>query len=180
MSEPDPEFEDFLRRRRPLFRRDVDDGLEPPPELDRLVLRQAREAIRAEEPLPMYRGPRWAAPVAIAATLVLGLAVVFQVADQQSSQRAPEVAVESVAQRLEPASGIAPPPAPPAPSVTTSRDPALMTESRQPDAPAWRRNPETWLAEIQRLRATGDTERADAEMAEYNRQQRAFAASPDR
>jgi hypothetical protein len=176
MSEPDPEFEDFLKRRRPLFRRDVDDGLEPPPELDRLVLRQAREAIRAEEPLPMYRGPRWAAPVAIAATLVLGLAVVFQVADQQSSQPKPGVAVENVAQQGVPATRAAPLPAPPpaAPSTETPRDPPL------PDSRAWRSTPETWLAEIQRLRSAGETARADQEMAEYNRQQRAFAASPDR
>lgn len=172
MSEHDPEFEDFLKRRRPLFGRDVEDGLEPPPELDRLVLRQAREAIRAEEPLPLYRGPRWAAPLAIAATLMLGLAVVFQVADQQSSTPVPEVKIENVAQRADPAEQATPPAAP---SSAPHRADASATESH-----AWRRSPEAWLAEIQRLRATGDTARADAEMAEYNRQQRAFAASPDR
>ena len=156
MTEHDPEFEEFLKRRRPLFRREEDDGLEPPPELDRLVLRQAREAIRAEQPLPMYRGSRWAAPLAIAATLVLGLAVVFQFADERQPGVVPEVTVESVAQRLDP---------PPPPSA---------------EQPAWRRDSEAWLAEIERLRAAGQTARAEAEMAEYNRQQRAFAASPDR
>jgi hypothetical protein len=175
MSEHDPEFEDFLKRRRPLFRRDVDDGLEPPPELDRVVLRQAREAIRAEDPLPLYRGPRWAAPMAIAATLLLGLAVVFQVADQQAPSPAPEVSVESVAQRTDSAATLSPPAPPPAaPAAARQADVSTI------DPAAWRQNPEAWLAEIQRLRAAGETARADAEMAEYNRQQRAFAASPDR
>jgi hypothetical protein len=175
MSEHDPEFEDFLKRRRPLFRRDVDDGLEPPPELDRVVLRQAREAIRAEDPMPLYRGPRWAAPMAIAATLLLGLAVVFQVADQQAPAPEGDVRIESVAQRTNPAAERIPPaPSPAAPAAATRQDVST------PDSAAWRRNPEAWLAEIQRLRAAGDAARADAEMAEYNRQQRAFAASPDR
>jgi hypothetical protein len=155
---PDPEFEEFLRRRRPLFRRDVDDGLEPPPELDRIVLRQARDAIQPERPLPLYRGPRWAAPVAIAATLVLGLAVVFQAGDRQP-ERTPEVTVESVAQRLD------------------DTQPPMGTAA---DAPAWRRDAQTWLTEIERLRAAGHTAAADAEMAEYNRQHRAFAGTPDR
>ncbi|HKU88284.1 MAG TPA: hypothetical protein VJP84_00715, partial [Steroidobacteraceae bacterium] len=73
----DPEFEDFLKRRRPLFRGDVDDGLEPPAELDRIVLRQARDAIEDDRPIRFFGMPRWAAPVAIAATLVLGISIVF-------------------------------------------------------------------------------------------------------
>ena len=36
----------------------------------------------------------------------------------------------------------------------------------------------TWLAEIERLRAAGKAAEADAEMAEYKRQHRAFAGSP--
>jgi hypothetical protein len=147
---PDPEFEEFLKRRKPLFRADADDGLEPPPELDRIVLRRAREAIRAEEPMQVYRGPRWAAPLAIAATLLLGLAVVFQVADQQH-RPAPQVTIENVAQ----------------------------TQVAPANAP-WRSDARAWLAEIERLRAAGNQAQADAEMAEYNRTHRAFAASPDR
>jgi hypothetical protein len=163
---PDPEFEEFLRRRRPLFRRDVDDGLEPPPELDRVVLRQAYEAIQPEKPLRLYRGPRWAAPIAIAATLVLGLAVVFQAGNQQQQQRIPEVTVESVAQRLDDSQ----------PPMENTATPAAQVA----DTPAWRRDAQTWLTEIERLRAAGHTAAADAEMAEYNRQHRAFAGTPDR
>jgi hypothetical protein len=188
MSEHDPEFEEFLKRRRPLFRADEDDGLEPPPELDRIVLRQAREAIRPQRPVPMYRGPRWAAPLAIAATLVLGLAVVFQAGNEQRPQVVPEVTVENIAQQVEPAIVPAPPPPTPTPPpvahggdvVVDLTAPAGTEDATASDAPEWRRNSESWLAEIERLRSAGETARAELEMAEYNRQQRAFAGSPDR
>lgn len=160
---PDPEFEDFLKRRRPLFRPDSDEGLEPPPELDRIVLRQAREAIRAEEPLQVYRGPRWAAPLAIAATLLLGVGIVFQVAHQQQ-QTVPAVTVENVAQHVD--------------GGTQSASPVAASQATE-NAP-WRRDARAWQAEIERLRAAGDHVRAEAELAEFNRANRAFAASPDR
>ena len=124
MNDPDPEFEEFLKRRRPLFRRDVDDGLEPPAELDRIVLRQAREAIESDRPMRVYRAPRWIAPFAIAATLVLGLAIVFK-AGIPAVDRVPEVSIENVAQRVEY-------PAPPAESRTA---PVAVTEAAPADAP---------------------------------------------
>jgi hypothetical protein len=46
--------------------------------------------------------------------------------------------------------------------------------------PAWRRDSKSWLAEIERLRAAGDNARADAELAEYKREHRAYAGAPDR
>ncbi len=46
--------------------------------------------------------------------------------------------------------------------------------------PAWRRDATTWLAEIDRLRAEGKVAEADAEQAEFKRQHRAYAVSPDR
>ena len=100
MSGHDEEFEAFLKRRRPLFRREVDDGLEPPAELDRIVLRQARQAIEDERPVRMFGMPRWAAPTAIAATLVLGVSIVFK-AGMPPVTRVPEVTVENIAQRVE-------------------------------------------------------------------------------
>jgi hypothetical protein len=48
------------------------------------------------------------------------------------------------------------------------------------DSPAWRRDAKAWQSEIERLRASGDAVRADAEQAEFNRQYRAMATSPDR
>ena len=182
MSEPgknisDRDFEDLLKRRGPLFRRELDDGLEPPAELDRMVLRQARDAIEGDRPLRMFKMSQWAAPTAIAATLVLGLSIVFK-AGMRPETRVPEVTVESAAQRHEPASQAASPPPPPpapAPAASAPADTAVVA-----DAAPWRRDAQSWQAEIQRLRASGDVVRADAEQAEFNRQQRAYAASPDR
>jgi hypothetical protein len=191
----DPEFEDFLRRRRPLFRADVDDGLEPPPELDRIVLRQAREAIESDRPMRLLGMPRWAAPMAIAATLVLGLAVVFR-SGLGPVDRVPEVKVENVAQRMD----YPPPPAatgapaepdaangavvvtlaPAAPPTATADSTASPDARVAAGAPVWRRDAKSWQSEIDRLRATGDAARADAEQAEFNRQFRAMATSPDR
>ncbi|HEX6637701.1 MAG TPA: hypothetical protein VF033_08610, partial [Steroidobacteraceae bacterium] len=157
----DPEFEDFLRRRRPLFRRGEDDGLEPPPELDRIVLRQAREAIEGERPMRLLGMPRWAAPLAIAATLVVGLAMVFRI-EMNPVERVPEVKVESVAQRLDyPMEATPAPPAPPpAPEAGTAptADGAVVVDLGSParpalaaaDDPAWRRDAKAWQAEIER------------------------------
>jgi hypothetical protein len=226
MNGPDPEFDEFLKRRRPLFRRDVDDGLEPPAELDRIVLRQAREAIEGDRPVPVFRTPRWIAPFAIAATLVLGLAIVFK-AGVPGVDRVPEVTIENVAQRVDypppPAESPTPPMAvteaapadapvvvdlaptgpaqdtalaapPPPPPVLARREasrsadapmetagaPSAAAKPASADAPAWRRDSKTWQVEIERLRASGEHTRADAEQAEFNRQHRAYAVSPDR
>jgi hypothetical protein len=60
-------------------------------------------------------------------------------------------------------------------TVATASPSAASTEG-----PAWRHDAKSWLAEIERLRNAGDTARADAELAEYKRQQRAYAGAPDR
>jgi hypothetical protein len=74
----DRELDDFLARRSPLHRRLADrDHAEPSTDLDRLVLDQAREAIDVRSNTPLYRAPRWALPVALAATVVLAFAVVL-------------------------------------------------------------------------------------------------------
>lgn len=73
----DRELEDFLARRSALHRRALDaDPAEPPAELDRLVLDRARAAIQTPRDVPVYRAPRWALPVSLAATVVLALAIV--------------------------------------------------------------------------------------------------------
>lgn len=188
----DPEFEEFLKRRRPLFRRDLDDGLEPPPELDRIVLRQAREAIETERPMRLFGMPRWAAPMAIAATLVVGLAVVFR-SGIGPVEIHPEVKVESVAQRLDypaPGPAVAPEITAQASAPVAAAEGAVVVDLAPPAQatgpmtaaapPAWRRDAKAWQAEIERLRTHGEVARADAEQAEFNRQYRAMASSPDR
>ena len=152
MSGPDDEFDDFLSRRGPLFRRPVDD-LEPPEEVDRVVLRRAREAIEIDRPQRAFRGANWGAPLAIAATLLVVFTVVLHF--MQPSKVVPEVSVQQVAQPVA---------APAAPGTT----------------PAWRGDSQAWLAQIEKLRAEGRDAEADAELAAYKREHRALAVGPDR
>ena len=202
MTGSDDDFDDFLKRRKPVFR-SPDDMFEPPAELDRVVLRQAREAIETERPLRVFRNPRWATPVALAATLVLAFTVLFYAGLPQKRAPVPEVTVQNVAEEIpmeaapaiaannqRESAGSAPPPPPPfaapmaarAASDAVAREPEMAAAPvpASSEAPNWRRDAKTWLAEIERLRSAGDTARADAELAEYKRQQRAYAGTPDR
>jgi hypothetical protein len=209
MAGSDEEFEDFLKRRKAVFERRKDELFEPSAELDRVVLRQAREAIKPPEPMRVFSAPRWTMPIALAATLVLAFTIIFQAGMPPKRETRPEVTVQNVAERVDypvadntnqPAA--APPreaaPAPPAPVV--ARSAVVEAASRErgmggasmdaapvaaPAAAAaetsdWRRDAKSWLAEIERLRSAGDNTRADAEFAEYKRQQRAYAVAPDR
>jgi hypothetical protein len=181
MTGPDDEFEEFLKRRKPVFRRPGDEMFEPPAELDRVVLRQAREAIKPEEPMRVFSAPRWSMPIALAATLLLAFTVIFRAGMPQPKPAPdPEVTVQDIADRVEaPVVAVSPPPAPAREAasspVATATVPMVASET-----PAWRHDPKAWQAEIQRLRDAGDIARAEAESAEFKRQQRAFASSPDR
>jgi hypothetical protein len=78
--EQDETFENYLKRRSVL----PDDRLEPPVALDAIVLKKAREAIKAPAApdtgkQQMQRAPRWAVPVALAATIMLCLSVVMNI-----------------------------------------------------------------------------------------------------
>jgi hypothetical protein len=78
MTEPEDEFETFLKTRTVLPNgMSDDDKLEPSKALDAIVLKEAREAIRARQRL--HRTPRWAMPVALAATILLCLSIVLNV-----------------------------------------------------------------------------------------------------
>jgi hypothetical protein len=79
MTEPGYEFETFLKTRTllPNGMSDDEDKLEPPKALDAIVLKEAREAIRARQ--QVNRTPRWATPVALAATILLCLSIVLNV-----------------------------------------------------------------------------------------------------
>jgi hypothetical protein len=259
MTGHDDEFDDFLRRRRPMFERPNDD-LEPPAELDRIVLRQAREAIEMEKPARVFRAPYWSMPVALAATLVLAFTIILRVG-MPAKHVKPEVTVQNVSRTIEYPGDAAPAAAPaaemdarvaasagagaerareeepvvvdlsaapanaqPAPArryekvadaqaraattessrglmdasdqnggviingqradVTSAgelrAEPAIAAAKAEAAAPEWRRDSKTWLAEIERLRTAGDVARADAELAEYKRQHRAYAGAPDR
>ena len=163
MSGPDEEFADFLARRKPLFRRAPNDLLEPPEEVDRVVLRQAREAIELDRPQPAFRGAHWGAPLAIAATLLVTFTVVLHFMGTQK-QPVPDVTVQHVTQPVE--------------AAPANRMPAPEAESAR--APDYRRDSQSWLARIDALRAAGRTAEADAELAEFKRRNRAYAGAPDR
>ncbi len=74
------DFDALLRARRRLLPRFEDPHTEDPsPELDRLVLARARDALRLESPPERhYRAPRWATPLALAATVLLSIGLVTQ------------------------------------------------------------------------------------------------------
>jgi hypothetical protein len=201
MAGVDEEFEDFLKRRKAVFERREDELFEPPAEIDRVVLRQAREAIKPEEPMRVFSAPRWTMPIALAATLVLAFTIIFQAGMPQKQEPKPEVTVQNVVDTASqpaaeaPREAAAAPPAPVAArsavveaasrergTAGASMDAAPPAAAPAPlaDASAWRRDPKSWLAEIERLRNAGDDARADAEFAEYKRQQRAYAVAPDR
>jgi len=138
MTGPDDEFEDFLKRRKPVFRLPEDEMFEPPAELDRVVLRQAREAIKPPEPMRMFSAPRWSMPIALAATLLLAFTVVFRAGmPPPKSAPKPEVTVQSVAERVDaPAAA-----APQTQEVTASRDAVVVdlaqsAQARREAAPA--------------------------------------------
>ena len=76
--ERDDEFEAYLRRRVRIDRRLRSlDRLEPPAELDQIIIGQARQAIQGVPPVPMFRAPRWALPMGMAATILISLSVLL-------------------------------------------------------------------------------------------------------
>jgi hypothetical protein len=78
-SEHDDEFEAYLKRGRRIHKGATPpDRLEPPPELDRIIIGNARKAIQGAAPLRLYRAPKWALPVGLAATIVISFAVVLE------------------------------------------------------------------------------------------------------
>jgi hypothetical protein len=85
--ERDEEFEAYLHRRSVLsIRAQSDEKLEPPADLDAIVLRKARQAIHSPQQMPLYRAPRWALPVALAATVLLCISVALNVNTYQRPQ----------------------------------------------------------------------------------------------
>jgi hypothetical protein len=76
--ERDDEFEAYLRRQVRIDRRLKSlDRLEPPLELDRIIIGQARQAIQGAPPVHMFRAPRWALPMGMAATILISLSVLL-------------------------------------------------------------------------------------------------------
>jgi hypothetical protein len=56
------------------------DPLEPPPELDRIIIGNARKAIQGAKPAALYRAPKWALSTGLAVTVVISLAMALIIA----------------------------------------------------------------------------------------------------
>lgn len=138
----DRELDDFLARRSVLHRRLADrDHAEPSADLDRLVLDKARTAIDIHSGAQMYRAPRWALPMGLAATVVLALAIVvhfgrFQPNDQgyAKTASAEQVLSAPVTDMAAAAPAESQPPAPaPAPALakqSAARETVTLTARR--------------------------------------------------
>jgi hypothetical protein len=102
--ERDDAFEAFLKRRTVLPEGTSDEGdLEPPAALDARVLNQARHAVQSRR--RPDTAPRWAVPVALAATILLCFSVVLNVSLNSHSPQADlqQAKVEPAPQGVAPA-----------------------------------------------------------------------------
>lgn len=77
-SEHDDRYEAHLKRQRPIHKgSSPPEQLEPPPELDRIVIGNARKAIQSSPPVPLYRAPKWALPATLATTILVSFAILL-------------------------------------------------------------------------------------------------------
>ena len=173
--------------------------IEPPAALDARILTAARAAVapRPVSILSRFRGFRfWAAPVALAATLILALGLtplLYQASEQSASldmqtpplakpaaDAAPAGRRESqAADRALPAAPVAAPAAPEPPSLPLLKEqrktdllqsaPAVVEEKATVQPFKAERSPEAWLADIAELRRQGRTAEAEARLTEFRR-----------
>lgn len=138
MNTPPDDLDARLARREPLFRRpSAADPLEPPAEIDRIVLARARAALRdtgSDEPSrPSFFTLRpWVMPLGLAATLVFALAVVLRLGPDAGAP-APRLPAEADLRRDAPdatAAAATPAPAPDAPlAASTEPKPAVAPKT---------------------------------------------------
>jgi hypothetical protein len=174
----DDEFEAYLKRRGRIDRRLKSlDRLEPPAELDRIIIGHAREAIHGPIPVGLFRAPRWALPMGMAATILISLSILLDLGMKGAMQRdaswgpraarmsaavAPSAVAPRIVTEMEPAPGPAPAPAAapaamsPSASVTFAR-PADRTRTSPIKTAPWPLLP--------RIPAAAPTETASAKAA---------------
>lgn len=97
----DDEFEAYLKRRLPIDQRlSRLERPEPPEELDRLIIAKARQAIQSSSPVRVFRAPKWAVPVGLAATIVISFTVLLNLgAPAVKRQEAPVLMTDLKAER---------------------------------------------------------------------------------
>jgi hypothetical protein len=164
-SEQDDEFEAYLKRRVPIDQRMKSvDRLEPPAELDRVIIGKARNAIQNSPPVPVYRAPKWALPVGLAATLLIAFSIVWDLGVRTGRQHAavsPAPAVAAVAQ------------APAAPTV-----PGPSAAASQEPAPAEAVAPDTGVGEVAAAKRFARMQPPPIKTAPWPPLQRSAAAKP--
>jgi hypothetical protein len=173
--ERDNEFEAYLKRRARIDRRLRSlDRLEPPAELDRIIIARARQSIQGAPPVPLFRAPRWALPMGMAATILISLSVLLDLGVRDAVRRdarRPEMMAAAVARQSEPAAAatlaataapaaIETAPWPPLPARTAADEAA--NSSAEGDSAARSRVSEHFLA-TNRLRTADASGSAEAE-----------------
>jgi hypothetical protein len=130
-SDQDDEFEAYLKRRVPIDKGLKSlDSLEPPAELDRIVIGKARKAIHGASPLHTYRAPKWALPVGLAATILLSFAILLNLGVRAKRNDASLHAALSETSARAPSQGQSEP-ASPAPSTAAAPAVTRAAETEQ-------------------------------------------------
>ncbi len=149
-----------------LYRQTQD--LTPPQHLDARVLAAAGEAVSPKKPVLLRLRPRrWAVPVSLAATMVLGIGLLLQMESQQMADPVPmlETLPEADPMQIVPAGSVQKQmAAPPLRAQTAPRMKPALPE------PSSTRFPEQWLQEIEELREQGRNAEAEASLKEFRRQ----------
>jgi hypothetical protein len=184
--EREDELQAHLERRSRLQRTLTEiDHLEPPQELDRIVLSRARFAIEGTEGMPLYRSLRSSLPFALAASLVLTIIVVFATHPRSRPERTASAAAAVVTNTMDshapgrqlaraPAQSPPVPLALPAPAQvgaakqapSTDRLVATRAAAANLQAPA-ARDATAWLKDIRELRRSGRNADAEREWAAF-------------
>ena len=147
MSGPeyDPDFEAWLRGRVRLDRRLPRSltRLEPPAELDRIVIGMAREAIQPLPDTPLFRAPKWAVPLAMAASLLVSFTLMLDVGLRQGYRE--PVSEALIVEMTNPTAS--PAPVAPAAPAAQAPAPAVAAAAGGPGATA----PETPRSSLSRM-----------------------------
>jgi hypothetical protein len=162
-SEHDDEFEEYLKRRVP-----IDKGanplepLEPPPELDRIVIGKARKAIQGAAPIHLYRAPKWALPVGLAATILLSFAILLDLgvrAKRNAALQAASSPTSGIATSQSPAGGVEPQ----TPAAQTPKPAPALAAPSAPEQELYSDKTRTRLAKAEKAAKRARPEQAIAD-----------------
>jgi hypothetical protein len=179
--EHDDEFELYLKRRLPIHQRiSALERLEPPEDLDRIVITKARQAIQSPSPVRIFRAPKWALPVGLAATIIISFTVLLHLGVHAvKPQRVHAVTDLTTAKDTTPHSDMpktkrremlaesATAAAPPAAGPPVRTQSTAVADAADHPVPRLRPDLETWLKQIEKLRAAGRTTEAEQEFRRF-------------